>query len=96
MLGNHGVIVSGTTVEEVDERVHFLTASIRAAIERAATNMEERCRRIASHFKGATGAAAVAIAADEAGKSAAGSDAEAAGNPEGPDGPADAETDGTA
>ena len=38
----------------------------------------------------------VAIAADEAGKSAAGSDAEAAGSPENPDGPADAETDGTA
>ena len=37
-----------------------------------------------------------AIAADEAGKSAAGSDAEAAGSPENPDGPADAETDGTA
>ena len=69
MLGNHGVIVSGATVEEIDERVHFLTASIRAAIERAAADMEEQCLRVASHFKGATGAAAVAIAADEATRS---------------------------
>lgn len=69
MLGNHGVIVSGATVKEIDERVHFLTASIRAAIERAAADMEEQCLRVASHFKGATGAAAVAIAADEATRS---------------------------
>lgn len=72
LLGNHGIIVSGTTYDEVAERVHSLTARIRAAIE---TTPEPeapsspgiapvRAFELAKSFRTALGAVATASSAE--------------------------------
>lgn len=76
MLGNHGIIVSGGTHEEVAERTTWLTSIIRDAIAGAAgastptphtsgpTDSTVAWEKMAAHFRKATGSLAVAWDSD--------------------------------
>lgn len=76
MLGNHGIIVSGHTFDEVAERTTWLTATIRGAVDAVAPAAPAQpadspvntppaaVDALAEHFRRATGAAAVARDAD--------------------------------
>lgn len=71
MLGNHGIIVSGNSFEEVAERTNWLTSTILSAIEAAPdksiaplTDPSVGHDVLAEHFRIATGADAVVHDAD--------------------------------
>lgn len=71
LLGNHGIIVSGNSYDEVAERTNWLTSTIQAAIDAASTPDPESVEltidvaAIAAAFGEAVGAAAVATASDD-------------------------------
>lgn len=83
LLGNHGIIVSGATYDEVAERVHFLTDSIRRAIDASpepaaadeAVAPVDLKGGVAQSFRAAVGAEAVAVSADGYARSASHLDA---------------------
>lgn len=76
LLGNHGIIVSGDTFDEVEKRTTWLTATIRGAVDAAAlatpTQPDESpagapsalVDTLAEHFRQTTGSTAVATDAD--------------------------------
>lgn len=72
MMGNHGIIVSGDTYDEVAERLDWLSSTVQAAIDEgeAPQHAEERpavdAQATAEAFRSATGAAAVAYRDGEA------------------------------
>lgn len=75
MLGNHGIIVSGSSYDQVAERTTWLTSTIRTAIASAPTSAQavphpvgqrdDGLNVLAEHFRASTGLTSVAQDADE-------------------------------
>ncbi|MCC2592567.1 class II aldolase/adducin family protein [Tessaracoccus sp. OS52] len=71
LLGNHGIIVSGNTYQEVAERTEWLTTTIQAAIDQAPapqvhlSQVSVDVEAMAEAFRSAVGAAAVTGSSEE-------------------------------
>ncbi|WP_022867281.1 class II aldolase/adducin family protein [Schaalia vaccimaxillae] len=81
LLGNHGIIVSGNTYDEVAKRVHFVTDKIRAAIEASPAHVEPAHPVVADvdalveAFRVAVGAEAAAVSCDGLARNASSAEA---------------------